>query len=191
MLETEVQKAIQQLSEDIFLADGSKPDELARLHEQFVVVEGLIREMECARLFAACKAGTSLLDGVIQDEVEDAGMALDSVAKAIAYLQAVLVDGQKVDDIQFPTELDGHVVDSPSAGNQDALSEESTLPSGQPDNMDVASSQEALSPTNHPAVISVAGDTELAAEFVTESQEHLEQVEADLLTIESITVPVN
>lgn len=170
------------LAEGVLLTDPQSLEQLALLHEQLTHAAQLL-ESDHPTLASAARAAVAGIEAIILREPGDAAAALDTVAAAVAAIQAVIVDGRACDEIPFLRDnKQGSSTGTPAAVP-------ATPCSGQPVSAPSAHEMAATSSAEPPAIITQAmmltSDAELTAEFVTESGEHLDAADVSLLTLEA------
>lgn len=115
--------------------------------------------------------------------VDDASESLDVVAETIASLQRIIEGGQSPDTVGFPDDLHLSVASADKiAGDETEAVPPITLSPGEPTPPVTA---DPLESSACGGATELTGDLELLAEFITEAQEHLDSVDAQLLTIDN------
>jgi two-component system chemotaxis sensor kinase CheA len=159
------------LAEDILLADENDLPRLAKMQEALLTISSSALPTDAGALADAAKRASEQLLNILMRDDADAAGTLRQIARVIRQLQAVIVDGQPVGDLQ---ELAAPVV-APAAPPPPPAAP-ATAQTAEP----TAASMEEL-----PASGLLTGDPQLLAEFVRESKEHLDSVDASLLTLET------
>ena len=176
-----IQSSVEELAGNIVLADPSDPAQLTDLHTRMEKIEQWAAQ-ECLHVLAeAVKATAGLIEKIILEEVPDPPAAMDVAGRAVSTLQAILLEGRTLDEVNFPNEL--NIKSSPpSAGNpRQAKTEEKIAPSvPTTDALPDGSGTETASQQS-----GIEGDPTLLAEFINESNEHLDGVDVHLLTLET------
>ena len=168
MYSSEIQTIIQSLSETVMLVEADDLPALGTLHDDLHRVSTLLGEADEPALGQIATNAGALVETIMLRDCEDDAATLKQVVQHVADLQAVILDGQPIESriADRSTETD-ELNDTTSDHDDDSPA--STTDAGE---------------GGVTSTVQLNADPELTAEFVTESQEHLEQADVHLLTIE-------
>ncbi len=168
----EIQELTRFLSEGIVLAEPEELQHLADLHEKLSLIAALLRP-DSPQLSTTATDAAAEIERIIMRECEDGAAVLKGITASICALQTVILDGRELKDVPFF---------KASLEAASAQSESDTQP---------AQATSAPSTTHAPKCdlpaepLPLTGDSDLTAEFITESREHLDAANVSLLSIES------
>lgn len=149
---------IDQLSRSLVLAEPDDPPALAKIHTMFCDAAQWAWENGQARLAAAARQTSDLVENIILCDVASPAAALETVNRVAAILQAVVLQGQDLETVKFPEELKLDEAAAAGAGAARACDCDYSMPA----NID-------------PAIF---------AEFITRQSAALEELEAAVLALE-------
>ncbi|MCC6487739.1 MAG: chemotaxis protein CheA [Candidatus Hydrogenedentes bacterium] len=170
MEEQDIPGIVNSLSEALVLAEPSDLQTLASMHTQCGQVAEWARNKGLGATADCCGASAKLLESIILGEVADPVQVLGLISKVAEALQGIVRDGRGESEVTFPLESLGVGVKA-QAAPPDPDKKPPTKPSA----------------TSKPPARSrrLEGDQDLLSEFVSEAQEHLDNADVHLLTIES------
>ena len=171
---TGISDVLGKLSEAIVLIDPADQSALVGIQRDLREISGMAGSAEEQQLAAAAEAAARLLEDLLNGKLDESGESLDVVAATISALQHIVDGGQSPGSVEFPAGLhltDDHVEAAPPIAPAHAE------PSPQ---VDDATAEELAADE----VTELTGDPELLADFVSEAMEHLDNVDAQLLTLD-------
>ncbi|MCP3981435.1 MAG: chemotaxis protein CheA [bacterium] len=170
---TRVEQVLENLTRSILLVDAAQSEPITELSRSLDELAQLMRQGSEPCLVEASRVGAHRLRQIAAGQEENAEASLEIVEKLIKALQSVLIDGQPLGAVESWLEA----IDDSADGAQGI----EVSPAAD------ATGSEAASENGPPATagpLSLSADADLVAEFITESREHLDAVDGDLLTIE-------
>ncbi len=182
-----IQEGLAFLSQGVLLATPSDLTRLASIHEALLDLARQLHGETDARLAAAATEAARLVESLILREAQDAEAALGEVAQRIAFIQAVVMDDRPIESMDgLPSKGE---TDRTAAASSEAVDahREARGTDGRAVNAGDAPARAATGAAEAelaPVSLRLCGDAELTLEFVGESREHLEAVDASLLAIE-------
>ena len=168
MEERDIPGIVNALSETLVLTEPSDLQALAGMHTQCGQVAEWARGKGLAVTAECCVASANLLERIILSEVADPSAAMTTFSKAVEALQGVVRDGRAESEVVFP--LEALVVGTAKEA-----------PGKQPSPTSTA----GVAPKAPSGPKKLEGDPDLLSEFISEAQEHLDNADIHLLTIES------
>ncbi|MCC6695849.1 MAG: chemotaxis protein CheA [Candidatus Hydrogenedentes bacterium] len=170
MEEQDIPGIVNSLSEALVLAEPTDLQALASMHTQCGQVAEWARNKGLDTTAACCVASANLLESIILSEVADPVQAMGVVSKVVEALQGIVRDGRAESEVAFPLE---------SLGGGAKAKAEPASPGQKPVSVPTAA------PIARSGSRRLEGDRDLLSEFVSEAQEHLDNADVHLLTIES------
>ncbi len=156
---------LEEAAATLVLADATDLPQLAQIHGKLEEVAADARAEAANQCAHAAEAAAALVQNIILSEVDDPAAALQMVSSTITSLQQVLRDGRQEADVHFDilNPAPAPAGPAPSANGEAATEPAEDTGAGQP----------------------LEGDPDLLGEFITESTEHLDQADVQLLTLET------
>lgn len=195
MSENSINDVICALAERVVLAVPEDLQALADLHEKLEQVASQPADALDAPLRSAARQAARQVESIILRTADDPSATLDTVSKTIAALQAVIVEGQDLSGVVFP---DGETDPSSGGGSTDngdapsaAPGHTATASDNNPtatDNVQADAAAAPSEPTTERAAdqpTPLSADPDLLGGFVAESKDHLDEVDVQLLALES------
>ncbi|OGV52080.1 MAG: hypothetical protein A2X49_06850 [Lentisphaerae bacterium GWF2_52_8] len=178
-------------AEIIVLCDMSDLQSLSRLHTIFQEIAAMpLPDAPMAN--AAAAAAVSLVEKMVLNEISDTEIALQTLNQTISMLQ-LLADGRPSNSIVFPKAL-GISPTEEAASTSEAPAAPLQVPPPSPPapamqaaplNQTPASGSSDKARIEEAIATALSSSSELAADFVNESNEHLETCNERLLTLEN------
>ncbi len=166
MGDQDILSTLNALSEGIVLADAADLQTFAALHTYLGQVSEWAKSQGMARASQEVDAAANLIEQIILGEVAGPDKAMQTVGRVVEAVQGIARDGRSEDEVDFPG-------DAAMASLQTATGDQSSATVSQS-----AGTVESISRA-------LEGDPDLLAEFISEAQEHLDNADVHLLTIES------
>jgi len=169
-----IEEKVESLSLEFVLTEQKDLRELAGIHTLFEDIGNWASGNEAPEVAQLAQAAADLVERIILEEVPDQTTAYNCLGRAVMAIQKVVCHGRSVSEAEFPPELMPVPVDTtdePSAGE------------GAPSPAEEQPAQEADRGEAGPRFLEA--DPGLLADFVQESNEHLDAADVHLLTLES------
>lgn len=158
---SELVERINDIALAVVMADMTDLQSLADLKRRFDEISSLASERSLELVSKASMASGKLIEDLIMGEVTDVNQAGDAISQTISIIQSIVLHGSGEDEISFP----------------ELIAERFSKDDG-------TKKIEVHTDVSEPSGIVIA-DPDLASDFVSESREHLDNAEAQLLTLEN------
>jgi len=114
---TNIQSTIEDISEALLLCDPTDFQAVSKLYNWMVAFKEWAKETKELKAESVLKAILHILEDVLLEEAEDPGHSFEVVTKTISALQLVYRDGNPIDEVNFPAEINTKI--NPTEGTRD------------------------------------------------------------------------
>lgn len=194
MSELNANSVITALAESVVFAKPEDLPVLAKIHEELETLTKLTEQQFDSQVTDAAKRSAKWVESIILRDAPDPVATLDAVSKTIAALQMIVVEGVSQADVvipQHPGAADSNqdADDTPQGADARNSKDADPLPVASeqivvPGNASAEPAPDAAGlPEEEPQIL--CADLDLVGGFVAESKEHLDEVDVQLLALES------
>lgn len=167
----DIRARIETLCETLVLARPDDFTQISEVADGFREISAWAAAADSPSVSAAASSAAALLDQITAGEAPHPAGALDVVNRTAAALQAMICEGRELEEVSFPEELQLGVGTSRAEGPR----ADAAPPEPEPSEL----APEARRSPQHLKL-----DEELLDAFAQEAKEHLESIEANLLSME-------
>lgn len=183
MFDLKIQDEVRMLAEHVLLCDPTDLQQLVQLQDGLTNLDEWLAAAGESQLSEFAKNAAIEVERLVLREIDDAPSIMDQVSRVIESLQKIIIDERPKDEVKFERESE-----TPTTNSAD-VDTHSHERSHQTDKDALVSSDASAASEKEPTrqdepAIQLTGDPDLISEFVTESSEHLEDCDQQLLTIE-------